>query len=294
MLERTKIKFSCFALLCFLLGGSGAITYCNKPFSDDDFLSVPMLLLQANFPAISSVYPGNGLTDIKVNESPLIVFNQEMKTATLTIQLTAGACSGTVQLSSDDFKTCVAGSITNTGDKKTFRVTATGRMQDNTTYKLKVTTGAKTSFGGAMESEWAHSTGFTTFNPLSLTGAVLWLRADSPTAVLNATGQPASSGEDIANWNDESGTSNHSQQGTMTRRPILQAGVLDGKPALRFDGIDDFLQIANITLIHGSPESTLFIVVRAIGTGLNGFDTLFGNVRFNVGFGGGSGVVNLS
>ena len=249
---------------------------CNKTFPTEDFWSLPLLLLPTS-PGVSNLYPGDGLTNIKVNESLLVVFDKAMDSSSLTMQSTAGSCGDTIQLSGDDFVTCLAGTVVGAGDNQTFGISATNRMMENTTYKLKITTGAKSSDGGSLAADWTHSTGFTTFNPLSVTGAILWVRADSPAGVLNASGLPASQGEQVATWTDESGTGNTAAQATAGFRPTLQTGIMDGKPVLRFDGTNDFLIIpGNVT--NGLSGVTIFLALHSTGTVLNQNDVIFGSL----------------
>jgi hypothetical protein len=92
-------------------------------------------------------------------------------------------------------------------------------------------------------------------------GLVLWLKADE--------GITASTEGKLSNWADVSGVGNNASQGTAAAQPLLLQNQLNGKPVIRFDGIDDFLQLppgtaANQTLSNFTQGMTLFVVVRPL------------------------------
>ncbi|HEY5791804.1 MAG TPA: LamG-like jellyroll fold domain-containing protein, partial [Chthoniobacterales bacterium] len=68
-------------------------------------------------------------------------------------------------------------------------------------------------------------------------GLKLWLKAD-------AVAQ--SSGTGVAQWSDQSGNNHHAIQATAAKQPKYQLNVLNGKPVVRFDGIDDQLAVTRV------------------------------------------------
>jgi hypothetical protein len=64
-------------------------------------------------------------------------------------------------------------------------------------------------------------------------GLALWLRAD-------ATPNTVQSGDLVMASPDASGNNNHAKQPFPLNRPRLAGNAVNGKPALRFDGVDDF------------------------------------------------------
>ena len=72
---------------------------------------------------------------------------------------------------------------------------------------------------------------------LPVSDAQVWLKADA--GVLNASDLPASNGEAVKTWQDQSGNFNHVTQTTAARQPTFNTGVLNGMPAVSFDGGDD-------------------------------------------------------
>ena len=75
----------------------------------------------------------------------------------------------------------------------------------------------------------------------------------------------------VTTWYDQSGNSNDATQGTAANQPkIVDAGVLveeNGRPAVDFDGVDDYIQNATISL--SQPVSHFAIVkLKTAGGGL--------------------------
>ena len=65
----------------------------------------------------------------------------------------------------------------------------------------------------------------------------LWLdAADSSTITLN--------GSTVSQWNDKSGNARHATQGTAASQPTYSQNQLSGKPAVVFDGTDDFMSVS--------------------------------------------------
>lgn len=74
--------------------------------------------------------------------------------------------------------------------------------------------------------------------PDTLAGLQLWLRGDAGVTYDNTAA--------VSQWRDQSGSDNHAVQATVARRPQLVREVVRGKPAIRFDGVDDYLAIEQL------------------------------------------------
>src|SRR5687767_8722044 len=85
-------------------------------------------------------------------------------------------------------------------------------------------------------------------------GLSLWLRADVGTTT-NATGN-------VTTWQDQSGNANHALQPEETMAPLLVPGALNSKPVLRFDGTDDFLDVATHPSLEIAGDISSFFVVK--------------------------------
>lgn len=64
----------------------------------------------------------------------------------------------------------------------------------------------------------------------------------------------------LSQWSDKSGNNNHLIQGTGASQPSSVLNVLNGKPIVRFDGIDDFFNLT--TAISSVGDFEQFIVMK--------------------------------
>ncbi|MDI1248811.1 MAG: hypothetical protein PSV13_08110 [Lacunisphaera sp.] len=121
---------------------------------------------------------------------------------------------------------------------------------------------------------------------MALTGIRLWLKADT-----------LIEGAAVANWRDQSGQGNDAfvTAGNPTRIPFMVAGALNGRPAVRFDGYDDYLNLPNFMATATAGE--VFVVLqlaspwpgpetRALwyfGSGYNSYPHSSGNITESFG-----------
>lgn len=85
------------------------------------------------------------------------------------------------------------------------------------------------------------------FSPLIFSPA-LWLKADAGTLQTVGGSAATADGDPVGQLLDQSGNGHHVSQATSTKRGTLKTGIQNGLPAIRFDGVDDFLQSAAFTL----------------------------------------------
>lgn len=112
------------------------------------------------------------------------------------------------------------------------------------------------------------SSGFSQIDSIFRDRLQLWLKSDTG-VVLNDT--------TISRWIDQSGNGNDAIELTKNRQPVLVDNVINGKPVIRFDGLDDRL---GFTGSKRMTQITLFMVFinRSGATGPNppGFVLTFG------------------
>jgi hypothetical protein len=95
------------------------------------------------------------------------------------------------------------------------------------------------------------------FAPTSLSGCVLWLRADLGVTLNGST---------VSAWADQSGTGNHASQGTAANQPTYSASSGPGgsRPGITFDGADDNLGIGSgLSAVFGGVNAAYTVVVSA-------------------------------
>lgn len=93
--------------------------------------------------------------------------------------------------------------------------------------------------------------------PNDLSGLKLWFRANTIVGL--------GDGEAVQTWRDESGQGNDITQGTGAARPIYKTDILNGRPVVRFDGVDDYLEATSLGDMGSSV--TIFVVVKLSSAG---------------------------
>ena len=115
-------------------------------------------------PTVSSISPTDGQTGVSISENISVTFSEAMNTASVTTNTSDTSCSGSFQLSSDTFSTCVqmSSSPSSSNSDKTFTVDPSSNLSYATSYKIRVTTGVKDIAGNVLCSQYETSTGITT------------------------------------------------------------------------------------------------------------------------------------
>jgi VCBS repeat-containing protein len=126
--------------------------------------------------SVSSTSPVNSAVNVALNTSISVTFNTAANPSSITSITSGTACTSTIQLSRDNFATCVAmtGQPT-TGDNLTFSLTPATALDGDNQYKIRVTTAAQDSDGVALASTFTQANGFHT--------------VDSPPAITTSASQ---------------------------------------------------------------------------------------------------------
>lgn len=93
------------------------------------------------------------------------------------------------------------------------------------------------------------------FNPRDIAGLQLWLDASQINGL--------NDGDPVSTWIDLSGNGNDVTQATASKKPTYQTSEINGKPCLRFDGVDDFL--INTLFIAAQPLTILCVSKLTVG-----------------------------
>jgi len=122
--------------------------------------------LTSSRPFATTYTPRDGDTNVSINVVGTVTFSEAMDTSTITTNTSNGTCLGSIQISKDDFVTCIAASsqpvASNNG--KTFTLTPQGSLLTNTLYKAKITTGATDLDGSSFLTLRSTIDGWTTGN----------------------------------------------------------------------------------------------------------------------------------
>jgi hypothetical protein len=98
--------------------------------------------------------------------------------------------------------------------------------------------------------------------PNTISGLQLWLKADA--LVLNDA-------DPVATWTDSSGNGYNATQATGAKQPLYKTAIVNSKPVVRFDGINDVLQILGagyLACTNNIGAVTLFVVAKATASGV--------------------------
>lgn len=128
-------------------------------------------------PEVVSIVPTNTGSNISVAASIAITFSGTMDPASLVGQTSLGPCSGSIQFSVDDFATCypfASATPMMSPDNKTATLVPAPGFSYGTSYKVRVTTGAKDQAGKALAMDYTQASGFVTeVPPSSCAGSVV-------------------------------------------------------------------------------------------------------------------------
>ena len=114
-------------------------------------------------PTITSVSPVDNTSSVAVNSTVALTFSEKISTSTISTNTSDTSCSGSLQLSSDNFTSCVKMSAapTASNDNQTFTATPADNLSTSTSYKLQATTTVKDPAGNALAAAYT-TNGFTT------------------------------------------------------------------------------------------------------------------------------------
>ena len=114
-------------------------------------------------PTVSSVNPTDNSTYNSPATTVAVTFSKKMATGSVTTNTSDTTCSGSFQLSSDNFTTCIKMSATPSASDNvtTFTATPADNLSGGTTFKLRITTSAKDTYSNSLASTYT-TDGFTT------------------------------------------------------------------------------------------------------------------------------------
>ena len=120
----------------------------------------------------------------------------------------------------------------------------------------------------------------TGFNPKSIATLAAWWDAGVVSSLAQlSTGETAvaADSDPVGSWADLSGNGRTLTQSTTNNRPVYKTGVLNGKPVIDFDGVNDSM-IASFTLAQ---PITYFLVYRYDATITTGNPRVFDGATGN-------------
>lgn len=95
------------------------------------------------------------------------------------------------------------------------------------------------------------------WSPLNIPDCLTFLWSEAGT-------DTTTDGAEVATWTDQSGNGNNAVQNTAGNKPIYKANIVNGKPVLRFDGVNDHMSISGAA---NYSAASLVLVVKATTAG---------------------------
>jgi hypothetical protein len=131
---------------------------------------VPADLTNVTCPAtaVTSTAPADQATAVDVGSTVTVNFNAPMNSNTLTAQTLPGPCSGSIQVSTDNFATCIgfaSAAPIMTVNNTVATLTPSPALSYGSTYQIQVTTAAQATNGQFLGSAFLTPSGFTTGLP---------------------------------------------------------------------------------------------------------------------------------
>ena len=154
-----KIRVQFFTLLWLLTLSVSCSSSEDGEESTDDAVN------DTTVPTVTAVNPEDGASDVLVSSTISVTFSKSIEPVYASTSSNE-VCSGTLQISSDGFNSCIPAILSYDTSRKTFTLTAgsssvTRELDSLTKHQLKVTTGIKDYFGNALAEDYI-SSGFAT------------------------------------------------------------------------------------------------------------------------------------
>jgi len=216
-------------------------------------------------PTITSVSPVDNTSSVAVNSTVALTFSEKMSTSTISTNTSDTSCSGSFQLSSDNFTSCVKMSAapTASNDNQTFTSTPADNLSTSTTYKLQATTSVKDPAGNALATAYT-TNGFTTASSSSssssgsgtIQGSVISYSGSSAMSGVNVS--YALSGTTVDNaTTDSSGDFTKSSLATGTYTlSYSNSGYVDETQSATLATDNQTLTVAKLKMLSTSCAST--------------------------------------
>ncbi len=152
--------------------------------------TVSLALGDASKPVVQSMLPGNNARNVALDPTVSIRFDDAMDFGALDFNKSAGACGGDIQLSADNFTSCLAlqDPVLSEDSREVSFLPAAG-LDSSSVYQLRVTTALKNIAG--LPLELAASSEFTTQAGLLITevGSNYWGDSQAWFEIYNNTSQ---------------------------------------------------------------------------------------------------------
>ncbi len=163
-MDSRQVKWGGFVRFVVLLMVLASVVSCGEMEEDTTIVNNQVVV-----PSILEVQPVENSADVPLNSSIILAFSTPINELSLNTNEQDGECEGSVQVSSDNFQSCLplsnvsddSETSTDTGDYR-YQLKPTSLLTAQTNYKVKLTTDIKSLSNISLLNEYVSSNGFTT------------------------------------------------------------------------------------------------------------------------------------
>jgi len=120
------------------------------------------IVIDNTAPTVASISPTDNQSGVSISDNISVTFSESMDNTSVSTNTSNTSCSGSLQLSSDNFTSCILMSSTRsiTNSDKTITFDPYSNLEYPKYYKIRVTTGVKDKAGNSLESQYETTNGF--------------------------------------------------------------------------------------------------------------------------------------
>jgi photosystem II stability/assembly factor-like uncharacterized protein len=172
-----------------IAGNTGYGRYAKWSFDNDTSIYV----IDTGAAEVSSFSPADDVC-IPITDNIIVTFDFPMEPSYITTTTSTTCRAETIQVSSDNFSSCVVmpGNPVASDSNTTFTLDPVNNLENNTTYKIKVTTDAKSALENNLSEEYESS--FTTSHSPSSSVSGFFMAVGSGGKILRSTDNGSSWG----------------------------------------------------------------------------------------------------
>jgi len=140
------------------------VTVTDSAGNAGNTITLTSFTIETVAPTVASTSPADNASSISLNSSISVTLSEVVDNNTVTTN-TSNTCSGTLQVSSDNFSSCVqmSSSPSSSNSERTFTLDPSDNLSYSTTYKIRVSTGVKDLAGNGLTA-YTSTNGFTTLD----------------------------------------------------------------------------------------------------------------------------------
>ena len=143
------------------------VTVTDNVGNQSSELTINTFIIDTVPPNLTSVSPTDNQTLVLAGVNISVTFSEAMNNTTITTNTINTSCNGNIQISSDNFTSCVqmSSSPSSSNYNRTFTLDPLGDLAFLSTYKILVTTGVKDVAGNSIGNDNETPIGFTVKKP---------------------------------------------------------------------------------------------------------------------------------